>query len=393
MSSSNVIKLMKYVMFCTTGDLVRFCDLPDNRLNSKSRRKNWIPGSVVKVTSSHVHIKSHGKVKKILKRNVKVPLSKATVLQADHNATNDTPLKRGRRRTRLSARDDTPDWVTERVEELKACEQLFEETRIKPVLPASSITHPLGGFNWYTGNRDLVSLKDIRGPLSEDIPSASAVTTPLVGIVASSPEPARTHGTHVKAGKQLTIEQCFNRVRPLLSTTKSLPNVENISVELTEAETISVVTSGTLISTRVVEAFLAIARGYGEHQTNFTGFENPSAVKLQSKIDSVRNDIAAGKTCLQILHANLHFVTSVKIPGENFVSVYNSLNEELHPLILIQLYRLYAEKDQDLTVKFPVTRKQPLLSNLCAVMACSYSADVLTRRSPHAALYVDEREQ
>ena len=100
-----------------------------------------------------------------------------------------------------------------------------------------------------------------------------------------------------------------------------------------------------------------------------------------------------GKTCLQILYAESHFVTSIKRNEDEFVTVYNSLSQELHPLLLLQLHCLYADEGGDGTVKVPVTAAQPLLSNLCAVMSCAFVADVLSGRCPTKAIYVAEKGQ
>ena len=235
-----------------------------------------MPGTVIEVTSSHVHIKSQKGTKKILKRDVKVP-AVSTVNEVDIDEENDatvmepTNFKR-RRPARSVDRDSTPDHITERNQYLLDVETTLEEARVGPSVGEH--------FNFYCKDRLAKSPKEFSCAVESDVADAGLTSSPLTEVEICSPvrQGSRKNKAVYIVRPTKTVKSTESDQAEVLSTVRFLPDGKPLDIRLTRSHMKSILTSGSPIATSVIEAYLCIAEKANTHRSEFTGFENPSSI-------------------------------------------------------------------------------------------------------------------
>ena len=150
-----------------------------------------------------------------------------------------------------------------------------------------------------------------------------------------------------------------------------------------------------MIYDRVPYAFSMLCENlYG---ANFGGFADPGDISpchpKTPSLQTIQGDVEAGRSILQILGGGHHYVLTTKKSNEDFITVYDSLNEELSDHVKLQISLLYGNEVRPVLCKFSQVHRQPMSSNLCAVFATSFMAEAVIGRSPEQVIFVKDQQQ
>jgi hypothetical protein len=152
---------------------------------------------------------------------------------------------------------------------------------------------------------------------------------------------------------------------------------------------------GRFVRARVVAAFSQICKKC--QRSDFTGFGSPSEVAdchpHSSDITKIKEDIAAGKSCLQALYAADHFVLSLFEPSAGEVVIFDSLDGYITDHLRLQLWTLYGSQSEPLQIRLPIVNMQGAGSNNCGPMACAFMAEVACGGSPENVAFTHAQGQ